>query len=78
MVVALTTEGGVRERDFCKVTDNLSTCRPCERRDPYSAALQFRAVGVDTLCKQPTAVAMGPCVRRDDPTRARAPIKSGR
>jgi hypothetical protein len=35
MVLALTLVGAVREMDLDEVMENLSTRRPCERRDPY-------------------------------------------
>ena len=44
MVLAATAEGVVRERDFGEVTNNLSTRRPCERRDPYRAVPSIASV----------------------------------
>ena len=49
MVVAVTVDGAVRERDLGEVINSISLRRPGERRDPYSAASRFRAFGVDSL-----------------------------
>jgi len=44
---------------------DLSPRRPCERRDPYAAALLVARPLADSLSSSPPVV-MGPCVRRDD------------
>ena len=48
---------------FVGLTRLLSR-RPCERRDPYAAAIDWRC-GPSHFSPQ-TPVVMGPCVRRDD------------
>ena len=58
----------VRTR-FLPVLRDVSTSRPCERRDPYAVSSRFR-IGADAFRNKQKPAVMGPCVRRDDPLRA--------
>src|SRR5713101_3294306 len=62
----------------CFVSRDISTSRPCERRDPYGEDSRF-GTGAEAFFLLLRPGVMGPCVRRDDPLRTRAkPIVSTR
>src|SRR5450631_1413596 len=52
------------------VSRDISTSRPCERRDPYGEESRFGTGAEAFLLLRPGV--MDPCVRRDDSLRTRA------
>jgi hypothetical protein len=49
MLVALTADGAERESDLGEVTNNLSTCRPGERRDPHNHQRRLPTEGLNPI-----------------------------
>src|SRR6266852_9828595 len=72
------------QQAYGRMREGHTPRRAGERRDPYSATLQF-AVGANDPAKQQAPVVMGPGVRRDDvrenhqlTSRAPAPTRNSR
>src|SRR5713226_3053903 len=57
------------------VSRDISTGRPCERRDPYGEESRF-GTGAEAFFSLLRPGVMGPCVRRDDPLRGCARPRS--